>query len=568
MNDRRRLLPATTCLVGLFLLNLVLWGPPSSQPSPPIATGQSSDATFSSPSLDNARITDGTSPFPHQVEPYIVIDSLGTLFVGWKEAFTPDGPGRRVGFARSQDGGLTWSPNELMERRASNRFQSDPWLVLDESDRLYYSRLDFENGPGNGIAITHSDDGGGSWSPIVEVDDQSGFADKESLASDGNGTLYLAYGDVIPSGQDTSMRFSHSLDRGATWAATSEIGGGPGTFISPVIATRPNGTVYVAWLDWLEGNILFARSWNRGVTWGAPVQVNPVAGTTAFDEAHVWWLSLPSIVADAQGRISLAWPDGGTGDLDVLVAQSEDDGTSWSFPVRINDDASGREQRMVSLALDPDDRLHAAWFDNRTGNLNVFYSNSTDGGETWSANARVTTAETPARFERPGDYLGLAADRHGAAHIVWTDGRGGDLDIYFATPRPPDERDREAPLIKILSPEEGQNFTSTQLTVSGTAQDNVAVDRVEISADLGATWIQANGTSSWSGSLAISLGESLVLARATDTSGNNATASVTVSVLAPSEEFLAPDPFYLILLAAAIAAVVLIAWRFTKRRRT
>ncbi len=567
MNDRRRFVPVATCLIGLFLLNLVIWVPPSSQASPPVVTARVPEAIFASPFLDNVRITDGSSPFPYQVEPYIVMDSLGTLFVGWKEALTPDGPGRRVGFASSQDGGRTWSPNELMERHASDRFQSDPWLVVDESDRLYYSRLDFENGPGNGIAVTHSDDGGGSWSPIVEVDDQSGFADKESLTSDGNGTLYLAYGDVIPSSQDSSMRFSTSLDRGATWAATTEIGGGPGTFISPVIATRPNGTVYVAWLDWLAGNILFARSWDRGVTWGAPVQVNPVAGTTAFDEAHVWWFSLPSIVADAQGRISVAWPDWGTGNLDVLVARSEDNGTSWSFPVRINDDTSGREQRMVSLAVDPDDRLHAAWYDNRTGSLNVFYSNSTDGGKTWSANARVTTAETPARFERPGDYLGLAADRNGEAHIVWTDGRGGDLDIYFAKPSPPDDRDREAPLIEILLPEEGQNFTSTQLTVSGTAQDNVAVDRVEISADLGATWIQANGTSSWSGSLAIPLGESQVLARATDTSGNNATASVTVSVLTPSEEFFAPDPSYLILLAAAIAAVGLIAWLFARRRR-
>ncbi len=83
-----------------------------------MAAGRSPEVTFASPFLDNVRITDGPSPFPYQVEPYIVIDSFGTLFVGWKEAFTPEGPGRRVGFASSQDGGLTWSPNELMKRRA------------------------------------------------------------------------------------------------------------------------------------------------------------------------------------------------------------------------------------------------------------------------------------------------------------------------------------------------------------------------------------------------------------------------------------------------------------------
>ncbi|MEE9163981.1 MAG: exo-alpha-sialidase, partial [Thermoplasmata archaeon] len=464
-------------------------------------------------------------------------------------------------------------------RRASNRFQSDPWLVVDESDRLYYSRLDFENGPGNGIAVTHSDDGGGSWSPIVEVDDQSGFADKESMVSDGNGTLYLAYGDVIPSGQNTSMRFSHSTDRGANWTSTTDLAGGPGTFVSPVIASRPNGTVYATWLDWNAGRILFARSWDRGVTWAPPVQVNPITGTTAFNPAHVWWLSLPSIVADEQGRVYVAWPDraqlqapGGVlvEHLDVVVVRSEDEGTTWSDPVRINDDLTGQEQRMVSLAVDPDDRLHAAWYDNRTGNLNIFYSNSTDGGRTWSANVLVTTEETPSTFQRPGDYLGLAVDGNGTAYIVWTDGRGLDFDIYFAKPEgpsPSEEGDREAPTIEILSPQEGQNFTKTPITVTGTAGDNVAVDRVELSVDLGTTWIRANGTSSWSGSVTVLLGETVVLARAIDASGNEAMAGVTVSLIVATEEALAPDPSLLLLLAASVVAVALLVWWRVRKPR-
>ncbi|MEE9592705.1 MAG: sialidase family protein, partial [Thermoplasmata archaeon] len=319
-----------------------------------------------------------------------MVDSEGSLFVGWKEAESSEGPGRRVGFARSEDGGLTWSSNMLMDPRLPGRFQSDPWLVVDETDRLYYSRIEFEDLPVNGLSVSHSDDGGASWGTIVEVDDQPGFADKESMVSDGNGTLYLAYDDVSLVGDDTSIRFAHSTDRGVSWSATTEVGGGPGTFLSPVIATRPNGTVYIAWLDWLLGNIFVATSWDRGLTWGTPVRVNPVSGTAPIDPTHPWWVSLPSIVADAQGRVYVAWPDralvqppGGVPpveDLNVVVARSDDDGTTWTDPARINDlDGTFREQHMVSLAVDPEDRLHAAWYDNRTGNLNVFYSNSTDG---------------------------------------------------------------------------------------------------------------------------------------------------------------------------------------------
>lgn len=516
----------------------------------------------------NIPVTDGTSPFPYQVEPYIVVDSTGRLFVGWKEAETNDGPGRRVGFAASEDGGLIWSANALMETQTSNRFQSDPWLVVDESDRVYFARLEFEEGltgPFNGISVSGTDDGGASWGPIVNVDDQPGFADKESMVSDGNGTLYLAYDDVDLSSGDVNLRLTRSMDDGATWTPTTPVGNGPAGFAGPVIAARPNGTVYVAWWDFGGGNILVSRSWDRGATWGVPVQVNPTTGTASFIPAHRWWVPLPSIVADSQGRVYVAWPDQGFGDLDVVVARSDDDGASWSVPARINDDAR-REQRMVSLAIDTMDVLHAAWYDNRTGNLNVFYSNSTDGGGTWSTNARVTTAETSASFQRPGDYLGLAADENGTAYVVWTDGREGDLDIYYARSRPLEGVDREAPSIEIFSPEEGQTFTSTEVRVNGTAQDNVAIDRVEISADNGTSWLRADGTASWEGSLAVPLGEVEILARALDTSGNAAMASVGVSVTPPS--FLSPETVFLIVLVVVIVpSVTILIWVLARRWR-
>ncbi|MEE9592108.1 MAG: Ig-like domain-containing protein, partial [Thermoplasmata archaeon] len=192
--------------------------------------------------------------------------------------------------------------------------------------------------------------------------------------------------------------------------------------------------------------------------------------------------------------------------------------------------------------------------------------------ETWSKNERVTTAETSSTFQRPGDYLGLTADRNGTPYIVWTDGRSGNLDIYFAspTPSPPEEPDVEAPVIEIQSPEEGETFNSTQLTVSGTAQDNVAVDRVEITADNGTTWIRASGTSMWSGEIEVALGETTIMARATDTSENAATADVAVSVIVEPEDPIPPEPPYLIILAIAVAlatTAALITWMVVRRRR-
>ncbi|MHA2428491.1 MAG: hypothetical protein ACXADB_10745, partial [Candidatus Hermodarchaeia archaeon] len=72
---------------------------------------QSSDIRFGY----NYRVTDGSSPYPEQVEPTLTVLNSGRLLIGWKEADTATGPGRRVGFCYSDDEGQTFSPNILME---------------------------------------------------------------------------------------------------------------------------------------------------------------------------------------------------------------------------------------------------------------------------------------------------------------------------------------------------------------------------------------------------------------------------------------------------------------------
>ncbi len=91
------------------------------------------------------------------------------------------------------------------------------------------------------------------------------------------------------------------------------------------------------------------------------------------------------------------------------------------------------------------------------------------------------------------------------------------------------EEDAVAPAISITSPVEGAILTSTFVTVTGTASDDVSVERVEVRRD-GMDWLSATGTSSWSANLTLSEGQNTIRARATDTSGNQAMATVSVTV--------------------------------------
>ncbi len=91
---------------------------------------------------------------------------------------------------------------------------------------------------------------------------------------------------------------------------------------------------------------------------------------------------------------------------------------------------------------------------------------------------------------------------------------------------PPDTTD---PAVAIGSPSDGATLPSTSVAVTGTASDNIAVAEVELSTD-GTAWVLATGTTSWSGTLTLAEGPNTITARATDTSGNNATLTIAVSV--------------------------------------
>ena len=90
--------------------------------------------------------------------------------------------------------------------------------------------------------------------------------------------------------------------------------------------------------------------------------------------------------------------------------------------------------------------------------------------------------------------------------------------------------DNVAPSVTISAPTSGATVSGT-ITVSGSASDDASVGKVDVSVD-GGTWKLASGTSSWTSSLDTTTfgdGSHSIAARATDASGNSATASVAVT---------------------------------------
>ena len=383
--------------------------------------------------VTNVRVNLGAA-FPFHEEPSIAVDQTGRIFIAWKDTSIPQ-TANRDAFARSLDGGLTWSPPVEIERLSADRAQSDPWLLAGPSGVLIYAQQHVCS-----IALVTSRDAGTTWSRPVSVHDRPGCADKESMASDGRANVYLVYHDIEDS--SASIVLTMSRDGGISWSPTTVVARTAGeVYLAPSVAATPDGHVYVAWWSLPDDNLKVASSRDFGTTWGAARRVNPVPGSLpaarvgSSQSSYSLFPPFPSLAVSTAGAVFVAWPDYTTDNWDVLSSRSDDDGATWSAPTRISDESVGN-QWMVSLGIDSRDVLHAAWFDSRSNNTDVRYATSSDRGQTWSASFRVTTEATPGAFNRLGDYLGLAVARDGTAHLSWTDVRGGDMNIYYASVPP------------------------------------------------------------------------------------------------------------------------------------
>lgn len=120
-----------------------------------------------------------------------------------------------------------------------------------------------------------------------------------------------------------------------------------------------------------------------------------------------------------------------------------DDGSTWSTPARMNDDAVGLDNWLPEVGVGADGMPYGIWFDHRDdlygSRAHVYMTRSADGGVTWAANQRVTSAQSnfttsPVNIApNQGDYSHIAASAT-RVHPTWADGRAANasVDVYTA----------------------------------------------------------------------------------------------------------------------------------------
>lgn len=106
---------------------------------------------------------------------------------------------------------------------------------------------------------------------------------------------------------------------------------------------------------------------------------------------------------------------------EIYHMRSIDGGLTWSTATRLTDapGASLRPSVAISGA-----QVVVAWFDDRSGESEVHFKESLDGGQSWEPEVRLTTS--------PGaSILPTIATFDGRVHVLWGDGRDGNAEIYY-----------------------------------------------------------------------------------------------------------------------------------------
>ncbi|MFZ0318349.1 MAG: sialidase family protein [Candidatus Sulfotelmatobacter sp.] len=359
----------------------------------------------------------------------------------------------------SSDGGATWQ-NVLLQLVLTDVNHTDPAVGWTTDGTAWAVVL----GIGTSDLVTRvykSTDGGATWNfdstpsgAQTDTDRETFWVDR-SPSSPNTDNMYIIWHNGGP---------CYVVSRpgpGGTWGAPIQVSQAEttGSAVGADIKTNGNGDVLAFWPDTGSSALYFAKSTNGGGAFSAPTKISDTFGSFKIPipaqdvrEAAIY-VSGGGYSGGGLNKVYACWNDlaGGAGcnaagdapgsdtsstcKTRIWFAQSDDGGTTWQPPIKINDQNSLNDQFFPRLAID-----------DTTGNLMVVYYDtvddpnrlktdvwmqcSVDNGATWTQAVKITSAETDEATSNDddgnqyGDYVGLSG-YDGQYFACWTDRRNG-----------------------------------------------------------------------------------------------------------------------------------------------
>jgi hypothetical protein len=345
----------------------------------------------------------GTNYPNSEVEPYVEVnpDDGDNLIGAWQQDRWSNGGSRGNVVGASLDNGASWEiisqtknsqcTGGTMANGGDYQRASDPWVTISPDGTAYLMSLSTDEDPTSffgvnpdAMLVSKSTDGGLTWSdPITLIQDTNPnrLNDKNSMTADPNNSdfVYAIWDRLVspPSGN-----------------TNPNAGENAAAFRGPTLFTRTTD----GGDSWEEPRIIFDPG-TLQQTIGNQIVVLPDNERFEGDE-------LVNGFNLIQNTRKLA-----TRGNNVSVIRSEDNGETWSKPIRfermvnpgISDPDDGDPVRTADIipdiAVDPTSgQLYAVWQDQRfdigQDHDSIALSTSTDGGLSWSSAVKVNNTPT------------------------------------------------------------------------------------------------------------------------------------------------------------------------------
>lgn len=323
---------------------------------------------------------------------------------------------------------------------------SNPALAMDSTGRAHSVWVSSADGSQIGASLSYS-----VWNPVSSASDQmlsstttifpgspTELARQPALFSDiAAEVLHLVWsggtqGDIL-----YSRAAAGRAGLASEWAPVQRLSDSPFA-TSPQIAQDGSGKLYAAYLVPIneERGVYLATSEDGGQTWSLPEIVfdGAAAGLQGLD--HL------ALAADLEGNLHLAWvettPSGSGTPQAIFYSSSSDQGETWSEPLVL----AGADSDFPCLVI-TGEQLHLiyAQVSGSSGTLweRTLPLATLDGETAWSAAARIPgwqAISLPFGLAQDGDasssalhLVGAGADGGAATYSAWQDGSWGAPEI-------------------------------------------------------------------------------------------------------------------------------------------
>jgi hypothetical protein len=172
-----------------------------------------------------------------------------------------------------------------------------------------------------------------------------------------------------------------TTDRGASWSQETQLTANSSANAGVSACQASDGTIWVVWGSDRTGNyeLFYKTSSDLGASWSNDTQLT-------FDSRP----DLKPVIRQlSDGSFWVVWASDRSGDYDVYLKVSSDNGGSWSDDVQLTNDSY--LDRMPTVAQTSNGTIWVVWASDRTGNYDLYYKTSSDLGASWSDDTQLTS---------------------------------------------------------------------------------------------------------------------------------------------------------------------------------